>query len=444
MPLNTPKKIAIIGSGISGLMSAYLLNQDNEIKLFEADNYIGGHTATKSVEVNGKTFAIDTGFIVFNDRTYPNFIKLLEGLEVSYQPAEMSFSVSCQVANYEYSGSSIKGLFAQVENILNYKHWRMLREILRFNRECTALHECGAIDEDETLDAYLCAHGYSEHFKHYYIFPMVSAIWSSGISIAASMPLNFFIRFFYNHGLLSVLNQPQWFSLIGGSSSYITPLTESFTEKIHTSSPVTSVRRRNGLVEVTSSEFGVEMFDDVIFACHSDQALKILVDPSDAEVEILSALPYKKNDVILHSDINFLPQKRSAWASWNYLYLDEGESESAILTYNMNLLQNLDAPTTFCVSLNNGLHVSPDKVYGRYSYSHPQFTKATIAAQERWGEINGQNNTYYCGAYWRNGFHEDGVVSALKVAASLGVKGITNNQYDVLWKPAHDVTSEQV
>lgn len=413
------KKIAVIGSGISGLLSAYLLARRHDVSVYEAANVIGGHTATKTVTVAGENFAVDTGFIVFNNRTYPNFIKLLEQLNVPYQPTDMGFSVSCHATQFEYSGTSLNGVFAQRKNIFSIAHWRMLNEIVRFNKACTQLYQADTIPEGVTLGDYLLAQGYSERFRRFYILPMVSAIWSSGLETAAAMPLVFFVRFFHNHGLLTITQQPQWYTIKGGSHQYLTPLTQSYSDKIYTDCAISAVRRTDEGVVITSARFGDQLFDEVIFACHSDQALKLLADPSAAEYDILSAIPYKENDVVLHSDTRFLPRSTRAWASWNYLLLDHTEDSTA-LTYNMNILQRLKAPVTFCVSVNAGEGIDPQKIYGRYRYSHPMFTLESIAAQARWSEISGINRTHFCGAYWRNGFHEDGVVSAIRVAQSLG------------------------
>lgn len=419
---SSAKKIAIIGSGISGLSCAHLLSGNHEVTLFEAANSLGGHTATKTVKLTDGVYEVDTGFIVFNDRTYPNFLKLLARLGVEYQPTEMGFSVSNRDTHYEYSGTSLNGLFAQRKNILNIRHWIMLREILRFNKSCIQLYEHNRIPTGITLGDYLNTEGYSDYFKHYYILPMVSAIWSSGLETAADMPLLFFIHFFHNHGLLTVNEQPQWYTIKGGSKTYIEPLIAPFRENIHLGCSVTAVTRHEEGVIITSSGFGEQEFDEVVLACHSDQALKLLTDASPPELEILSAIPYKENQVVLHSDTQLLPRSERAWASWNYVMAGrlDIKQDTAALTYNMNILQKLEAPVTFCVSVNAGNQIDPRKIYGRYNYSHPQFTLESVAAQQRWQEISGVRHTHFCGAYWRNGFHEDGLVSGINVARALG------------------------
>lgn len=411
-------KIAIIGSGIAGLTTAYLLNRSHDITVFEAADWIGGHTHTVDVKVNGRDYAIDTGFIVFNDWTYPNFIRLLGQLGVTFKPTEMSFSVSDPKTRTEYNGNNLNSLFAQRSNLLSLSFWGMLRDILRFNREALADLESQRIAHDTTLGEYLRSRGYGERFIEHYIVPMGAAIWSMSLADMLAFPLQFFVRFFKNHGLLSVSNRPQWCVIEGGSSRYIEPLTASFAERIRLSCPVNRVERDAEGVTVHSA-VGSERFDKVVFACHSDQALKLLAQPSVAEQEILAALPYAENDVVLHTDTRLLPKRPLAWASWNYR-LGGGEQQLAAVTYDMNILQGIDGDTTFCVSLNQTEAIDPGKILARYSYAHPQYSLAGVEAQARWPELAGINHTWFCGAYWANGFHEDGVVSGLRVASALG------------------------
>ncbi len=414
--MSSQKRIAIVGSGISGLVAAYYLSKHHEVFVYEAGTEIGGHTATKQIQLEGQEYNIDTGFIVFNDRTYPNFIKLLNELNVNYQKTDMGFSVSCQNTGVEYAGTSLTGLFSQKKNWVNRKFWRMLGEIIQFNKQCTALYETGQIDEQLTLGDYLTQKGYSDFFRNLYILPMVSAIWSSGNQTAARMPMRFFVRFFHNHGLLTIFNQPQWYTIQGGSKSYLKPITKPFINKLFCSTPVRSIRRFENKVIIHTDSRGEESFDQVILACHSDQALSLLADPSFDEQRILSRIPYVNNQVCLHRDTNLLPKAKSAWASWNYLNLPEGELlDKTALTYNMNILQKISSPHTFCVSVNANSLINPELVLGQYEYSHPVFTPDSVSAQKSWSEISGINRTHYCGAYWRNGFHEDGVVSGLKV-----------------------------
>ncbi|WP_367254587.1 NAD(P)/FAD-dependent oxidoreductase [Pseudomonas sp. stari2] len=410
--------IAIVGSGIAGLTCAYLLNRRHDVTVFEAGDWVGGHTHTVTVTVDGRDYAVDTGFIVFNDWTYPNFIRLLGQLGVSSKATEMSFSVTDPDTGLEYNGNNLDSLFAQRSNLLSPGFWGMLRDILRFNKEARRDLAEQRIASDTTLDDYLKAGGYGERFILHYIVPMGAAIWSMPMAEMLSFPLQFFVRFFENHGLLSVSNRPQWRVIEGGSSAYLAPLTASFKERIRVNCPVNRIERNEHGV-VIHSPVGIEHFDKVVLACHSDQALRLLVDPSRAEREILGALPYADNEVVLHTDTRLLPTRKRAWASWNYRLGGAGHTRAAV-TYDMNILQGIQSDTTFCVSLNQSAGISPSKVLTRFTYAHPQFSLATVAAQQRWAELDGAQHTHYCGAYWANGFHEDGVVSALRVAAAFG------------------------
>lgn len=411
-------KIAIVGSGIAGLTCAYLLARRHEITVFEADTRIGGHTHTVPVTVDGREYSVDTGFIVFNDWTYPNFIRLLGQLGVTFKPTEMSFSVNDPDSGLEYNGNNLNSLFAQRSNLLSPGFWGMLRDILRFNKEARRDLAEQRISVDTTLDDYLKAGGYGERFILHYIVPMGAAIWSMPMAEMLNFPLQFFVRFFENHGLLSISNRPQWQVIEGGSSAYIAPLTASFKERIRLNCPVGRIDRdAHGVV--IHSPAGIERFDKVVLACHSDQALRLLGSPDDKEREILGALPYADNEVVLHTDTRLLPTRKRAWASWNYRLGGAGHTRAAV-TYDMNILQGLQSDTTFCVSLNQSAGITPSKVLARFTYAHPQFSLAAVAAQQRWAELDGLHHTHYCGAYWANGFHEDGVVSALRVAAAFG------------------------
>ncbi|VVO50928.1 hypothetical protein PS732_00310 [Pseudomonas fluorescens] len=411
-------KIAIIGSGIAGLTCAHLLNRRHDVTVFEAGGWVGGHTHTVQVSVEGRQYAVDTGFIVFNDWTYPNFIRLLGQLGVSFKPTEMSFSVSDPDSGLEYNGNNLNSLFAQRRNLLSPGFWGMLRDILRFNKQAQRDLIELRIDADMTLDDYLKAGGYGERFILHYIVPMGAAIWSMPMAEMLNFPLQFFVRFFKNHGLLSVSDRPQWQVVEGGSSAYIAPLTAAFKDRIRLNCPVKRVDRDEHGV-VIHSPAGIEHFDKVVFACHSDQALQMLASSSEAERAILGALPYADNEVVLHTDTQLLPTRKLAWASWNYRLSGAGHTHAAV-TYDMNILQGIESDTTFCVSLNQSAGINPDKVLARFTYAHPQFSLGAVAAQNRWAELDGVRHTHYCGAYWANGFHEDGVVSALRVAAAFG------------------------
>ncbi|MCQ3829710.1 FAD-dependent oxidoreductase [Microbulbifer elongatus] len=424
-------RIAIIGSGISGLTAAYLLHETHDITLFEADGRLGGHTATIDVREGHQTIPVDTGFIVFNDWTYPNFIKLMNQLGVANQPTDMGFSVSAPATpcgnqrEFEYAGNNLNALFAQRRNLLDGGHWRMLRDIVRFNRDAVADWKEGALGENTTLGSYLVSNGYSDEFASRYLVPMGSAIWSASMARMLDFSVDFFIRFFYNHGLFNLFNRPQWRVIKGGSRSYIEPMTRGFVDRIRLNTPVTRVLRNtdNVLLEYRAAEGEVrsEVFDQVIFACHSDQALQILGDADRNEMEVLGQIPYEMNSVVLHTDETLLPKRQSAWASWNYR-LQGDEAALPALTYNMNILQRLDTEKTYCVTLNADHLIAPDKVIGRFEYAHPQFSVQGNGAQARWPEINGTRRTWFCGAYWANGFHEDGVVSGVRVARALGAE----------------------
>lgn len=412
-------RIAVVGTGIAGLAAARWLSRRHDVSVFESESRIGGHTATVDVTIEGRSYGIDTGFIVYNDRTYPNFIRLMDELGVSSQPTEMSFSVSHDLADVEYSGSTLGTLFAQRRNLVRPGYWRMLRDILRFNRESIRDLDAGHLAEGTTLGDYLDQRGYSREFRDWYLIPMGAAIWSSGTRGMARFPLAFFVRFFRNHGLLSIDDRPQWRTLIGGSRSYLEPLTRAFASAIRCNTPVRRVERDSAGVTLRGDDGSLGRFDQVVLACHSDQALALLAEPTVAEREVLGAIPYRANDVVLHTDERLLPRRRRAWSSWNYRVRGQ-DSELPVLTYDMNILQRLDAPHTFCVTLNDTAAIDPSRILGRFRYSHPVFTVEGVTAQQRWGEINGVMRTWYCGAWWANGFHEDGVVSALRVADGLG------------------------
>jgi predicted NAD/FAD-binding protein len=411
-------KIAVIGSGISSLSCAHYLSKHHTVSVFEADSRLGGHTATVDVQLGTRRYAIDTGFIVFNDWTYPNFIALLDELGVCSRPTTMGFSVRDDQTGLEYSGTNLNTLFAQRGNLLSPGFLKMVRDILRFNRRSVADLEAGLVDDSETLGSYLARNRYSEAFQRQYLVAMGSAIWSADCDTILDFPLQFFLRFFRNHGLLSVSDRPQWRVIEGGSREYLRPLCQRFEHNIHLGCPVEKIRRHPHGVTLLMRDGRQLAFDQVVVGTHSDQALAMLEQPSEAEREVLGALPYQDNDVVLHTDTRLLPRNRRTWSSWNYS-LGTG-SEQAVVTYNMNILQGIQAPETFCVTLNNTDAINPHKILGRFNYAHPVFSLPGIEAQQRWADINGAMNTWFCGAYWHNGFHEDGVVSALRVANALG------------------------
>jgi uncharacterized protein len=403
-------KIAIIGSGISGLTLAHHLHQQHDITVFEANSHIGGHTHTHAIDLFDKTYNVDTGFIVFNDRTYPNFIDMLDELKAPWQPSQMSFSVRNEATGLEYNGTTINSLFAQRSNFVKPSFYGMIRDILRFNKQSLALLES---DDEISLGTYLAQNNYKSLFINNYIVPMGAAIWSTDAAQMMDFPVRFLVRFFHHHGMLTVSNRPQWRTIVGGSARYVEALTEPFKYKIKLNTPIASVSRLKDSVKIKPKNGDELSFDYVFFACHSDQALTMLEGNASAhEREILGAIPYQENSIYLHHDASLMPKRKLAWAAWNY-HVTATQSNKVQVTYNMNILQNLSSPEPILVTLNHTDLINPAKVIKRLKYTHPVYTIAGAAAQARHAEISGHNRTGFAGAYWRNGFHEDGVVSAL-------------------------------
>jgi predicted NAD/FAD-binding protein len=402
-------RIAVIGAGVAGLHAAWRLSRNHDVTIFEANDYPGGHTNTVDVELAGRTWAVDTGFIVFNDWTYPNFIAMLGELGVAWQPSNMSFSLSCERSGLEYNGTSANSLFAQRRNLLRPSFLRMIADILRFNSRAKAL--IGSGDESLTLGAYLRDGGYSRQFTEHYILPMGRAIWSAEASAMLEFPARFFVEFFDRHGFLSVDDRPVWQTICGGSREYVRKLLAASSAKLLLSTPVESIRRQPDRVLVRTMRGTVDTFDHVFLACHSDQALGLLESPIPAELAVLQALPYASNEAILHTDESLLPKRPLARAAWNYHLLADPQ-EPVALTYDMSSLQSLNAPVRFLVTLNHRRAIDERRILRSFSYQHPVYLPQGVAAQKRQRELNGQRRTYFCGAYWRCGFHEDGVVSA--------------------------------
>jgi uncharacterized protein len=402
-------RIAVIGSGISGMVAAYRLCAEHEVTVYEAGAYIGGHTHTVDAYSQGRRYAVDTGFIVHNDWTYPNFVALLKELGVAWQDSGMSFSVRCEKSGLEYNGTSINSLFAQRLNLLRPSFLRMVHDILRFNSDAQALLAVDAADL--SLGDYVRERGYSRFFIENYIVPMAAAVWSSRPADMLAFPARFLVEFFANHGFLNVSNRPTWRVIRGGSREYVKQLTAPYAARIHLNTPVDSLVRQPHQVFVRLKNGAVAHFDQVFIACHSDQALALLGDASPQEREILGAITYQENEALLHTDTRLMPRKQLAWAAWNY-HIPTEPAERVAVTYNMNILQTLNANEQFLLSLNRSDQIDPAKVLGSYVYHHPVYTAAAVAAQRRRHEINGVRRTYYCGAYWGYGFHEDGVKSA--------------------------------
>lgn len=410
-------KIAIIGSGISGLTSAYILNKKHDITIYEKNDYIGGHTHTHKIPENNKTFNVDSGFIVYNENTYPNFIRLLDLLNVERQHSNMGFSVKTSYKDFEYSGNSIGSIFAKKSNMFNPYFLNMLKSILRFNK--VSIKDLDKIDASTSLIEYLKSKRFSSYFIKYYIVPMAAAIWSTSPKMILKMPALFFIKFFNNHGLLQVKNRPQWWVIKNGSKQYVKKIINQFNGTINLNTPVIKVSRNENQV-IIKTKTNSDVFDAVIFATHSDQSLRLLQDYSDDEKNILSKIKYQKNTALIHTDTSILPKRKNAWSSWNYLL--NKDDDTVTLTYNMNILQSLNASKTYCVTINDCDLVDKDKIIKKINYEHPLFTKDTIESQNNKNLINGVNNTYFCGAYWGNGFHEDGVNSALDVCKHFGME----------------------
>lgn len=401
-------RIAIVGGGVSGLVAAHRLRGAHEVTLFEADTRLGGHVHTWQVAAGGRSWAVDSGFIVYNERNYPHFSRLLAELGVATQPSRMSFSVRHDAAGLEYNGSTVRQLFVGPANAFRPTFVWMLREILRFNR--SARGEMLRLGPGVTLGELLERGRYSRAFREWYLLPMGSALWSAPPARVLEMPARFFVEFFHNHGMLTVDDRPQWRVVRGGSARYVEALTAPFRDRIRLGHPVHRVTRTAAGVEVDG-----EPFDRAVLACHSDQALALLADASPLEREILGALPYQVNDAVLHTDVSVLPRARAAWGAWNYRVGRDAEAP-AVVTYDMNILQSLEASETFCVTLNGAEAIDPARVLGRVRYHHPLATVEGEAARARRPEVSGRDRIHFCGAYWGNGFHEDGVVSGLAAA----------------------------
>ena len=408
-------RVAIVGAGVSGLTVAHLLHPRHEITVFEAGSYAGGHTNTVRVDLPDETLDVDTGFIVFNDRNYPNFERLLARLGVASQPSTMSFSVSAVSEDFEYAGTP-RGLLAQPGNLTRPAFVRMVGEYVRFNRDAGVLLASG--DDRTSLGDWLAQLRYSDAFVRRLIVPQASAVWSADLRQMWSLPARFLVTFFHNHGMLSLIGRPRWRTVAGGSARYVEALTAPFTDRLRLRTPVERIERLQDHVLVTPRGGEPERFDEVVLATHADQSLAMLADASAREHEILGAIPYQPNEAVLHTDRSLLPRRRAAWSSWNYHLLDEPTGPSTV-TYHMNTLQRLRSKHELCVTLNRSAAIDPAKVIATIPYAHPVFTGEGWRAQARHVEISGVNRTHYCGAYWRWGFHEDGVVSAQRVAERL-------------------------
>jgi predicted NAD/FAD-binding protein len=410
-------RVAIIGAGVSGLVCAHRLQSEHDVVLFEASDQAGGHANTVRVETEAGVYDLDTGFIVFNSRNYPNFERLLDELDVETQASLMSFGVS-DGGDFEYNGASPSGLFASRGQMVRPSFHRMIADLVRFNRDA---RELLASEKDPSLREWLAVGGYSRAFVERLIVPQAAAVWSADPAQMWSFPARFLVEFFDNHGMLGFRDRPRWRTITGGSRTYVEALTRPLRDRLRLSTQVTEITRHPDHVAVSSRECESERFDAIVIATHSDQALALLGDPSQRERELLGAIPYQSNEAVLHTDRSLLPRRRRAWASWNY-HLDAGVAGRCTVTYHMNRLQSLRADREFCVTLNRTAAIDPERIIRTIRYAHPVYTPAGVAVQSRHHEISGRNRTHYCGAYWGWGFHEDGVKSAVRVVREIGAR----------------------
>ncbi len=414
---SSQKRVAIIGSGISGLSAAWLLDKTFDVTVFEINDYVGGHSHTVDVVVNGVEFPVDTGFIVFNPPNYPNLSALFEALNVETVKTDMSFSVSMDDGGFEYSGGDNAGLLAQPANLFRPKFWSMIRGILKFYKETPEFLSDPSID-DLTLGELLEGRGYSRHFIQYHLAPMGAAIWSSDSVDILDFPARAFLKFFSNHGLTQISDRPEWRTVVKGSREYVKKITSSLKREVHLNSQIKAVQRSKDSIILKFAD-GTQEFDEVIFACHSDQAINLIESPSHIQQAVFSNLKYRANSVILHTDISHLPKRQKAWASWNYIEHPDGEQGDPAISYWMNLLQPLPVETPVIVTLNPTREIDPATILGKYEYEHPVMDTMAMQARSKVWDLQGQQNMWFCGAYLGDGFHEDGIQSGLAVAEML-------------------------
>lgn len=413
------QKIAVVGSGISGLGAAWLLNRKHEVHLFDKRSRLGGHTHT--VKHDHRGLALDTGFIVYNEQTYPTLTKVFSILGIATQPSDMSFAVSSRTPDLEYSGSSLRGLLAQPTNALRPSYLGMLKDIWRFGQVGAEILE-NRPDPSVTIGDFLRDEKFGDYFATYFLLPMTAAIWSTGTGPTGEFPRDTLLRFFANHGLLSIKGQPEWRTVVGGSSTYIAEMTRDFSDRVHLDCGVAQIDRSPGEVSLTLTDGSRHRFDHVVIATHADQALTMLGDPTSDERALLGAWTYSDNDTWLHTDTGLMPRRRSAWASWNYLIENAAEKEDQVcVSYHLNRLQKLDAESEFVVTLNPPRAPKSGTVIRRMHYRHPVFDRRSTSSQAQLPHLNGKNRTHFCGAYFRYGFHEDGLVSAVQVAEDFGI-----------------------
>lgn len=410
------KKIAIVGSGISGLMAAHCLQHRYDITLFEKNDYLGGHTHTHDIQLENYSYRVDTGFIVCNDKTYPNFLKLLDECQVQKQKTEMSFSYCNRDNQFEYNGHSLYSLFSDRKNLFNPSFYRFIFDILKFNHKTKNL-KVDVISDDMTIIDFVDSLDLSGMFKQYYFMPMIASIWSSDVKQIETAPAKFILGFLQNHGLLQIFQRPQWYSICHGSNSYVEALRKRAQYKICLNEPVHHISRLRESIRVETPQRQLDV-DYVVMATHSDEALASLKNPSIEEAQTLARIPYQANTVVLHTDPSAMPKHKRSWASWNFI---DARQEKLCLTYYMNKLQSLTGPHDIFVTVNPTMPLDESKILKCLNYAHPCFQLSSSNAQANYDKINGKDRIFYCGAYWYNGFHEDGVRSALAVAEKLGV-----------------------
>jgi uncharacterized protein len=428
-------RIAVVGSGIAGLASAWLLSRRHEVTLFEGNDYLGGHTHTHDLELDGRRYAIDSGFIVYNPAHYPLLTRLFDELGVTSQPSTMSFSVHSEASGLEYKAATLDTLFCQRRNLLSPRFLGMVRDLMRFYRQAPALLQVSGAGP--ALGDYLTEQHFGAPFRDEHLLPMASALWSAPASQILSFPARSLVQFMANHQMLQLNGRPEWRVVRGGSASYVRALRERWQVRERLSCPVLAVRRDASGVELTT-RLGTERFEQLVLACHADHALGLLGDASERERAILGAMPYQANDTVLHTDARLLPRLRKAWAAWNAFIPREPRGVCTV-SYCMNLLQGIDSPQPFVVTLNRTAAIDPARILRRVRYHHPVCTHASVAAQRRKAEIQGCNHTWFAGAYWGFGFHEDGMRSAVEVAAALGARWSASAQPPPLQRPLERV-----
>jgi len=441
--LNKRKKVAVVGSGISGISAAWFLSQQHDVTLFEKNEKIGGHTNTITLDIEGKKQPVDTGFIVFNTPNYPNLTAMLKNLDVKTQETEMSFSVTADGGRMEYSGNNLNTLFAQRRNLLSIAHWKMISEILRFNNQ--AKKDLGAdLPLTLSLGDYLDQHGFSQRMRDYYLLPMAAAIWSCPLETMMLFPIGSFLQFFENHGLLNIEDRPQWESVVNGSEQYLKAILAKDAFKIKLASPVERVYKTDFGLAVRTQEGDEAVFDDVVFASHADETYRMLDESLKSDFHILDNFKYQENIAYLHSDLSLMPKRKLAWAAWNYLRDTQSKESPVAVTYWMNLLQNIQVETPLLVTLNPSKPPTESLTHQRIVYEHPVFDAAAMSSQPKLTQLQGKHNIWFCGSYFGYGFHEDGLTSSVNLAKLWNIDLPWENQTtEQAFNDQKDIAEEQ-